>query len=213
MLERANSSISTKPLHRAGPQGPARFVYATASTDMTGQGDSTPDVMYRKLEEYPPLGFDCGRPQQNAFLYDRAWLDQKESLSTTYLFYVEGVLAAYATLFMDSLPLSRRERGPIPYRNVSAVKLGQLGVDRRFQGRGIGRYAVDFSIHLALDVAERVACRYLTLDAESDLVGWYDRFGFSLNQLRQKERMEDAIRHDRDHHAIPVSMRLDLRAL
>jgi GNAT superfamily N-acetyltransferase len=178
---------------------------------MPGPKIPLPEVVNRKLDGHPPLGFDCGRQQQNAFLYDRAWLDQKESLSTTYLFYVGEVLAAYATLFMDSLPLSRRERGTIPYRNVSSLKLGQLAVDRRFQGRGVGRYAIGFSIHLAAEVSDRVACRYVTLDAESDLVGWYGRFGFTLNRLHQKERMEDAVRHKRDPNHIPVSMRLDLR--
>jgi GNAT superfamily N-acetyltransferase len=180
---------------------------------MTGQKPPLPEVTNRKLDGYPPLGFDCGRQQQNAFLYDRAWMDQTESLSTTYLFFVEDALAAYATLFMDSVPLSRGERGPIPYRDVSALKLGQMGVDRRFQGRGVGAFALGFSVNLAHEVSNRVACRYVTLDAEPDLVEWYAIHGFTLNRLRQKERRETALRHQRDPERIPVSMRLDLRAL
>jgi len=171
------------------------------------------EILDRKLDRYPPFGFDCGRNQQNAFLYDRAWPDQAESLSTTYLFYVGDALAAYATLFMDSLPLSRRERGPIPYQNVSSLKLGQMAVDRRFQGRGVGQYALGFAVELAEEVSDRVACRYVTLDAEPDLVEWYAIHGFTLNRLRQRERRETALRHQRDPERIPVSMRLDLRAL
>ncbi|HEX8695555.1 MAG TPA: hypothetical protein VF746_24290 [Longimicrobium sp.] len=92
------------------------------------------DLEQQKLDGFPPFGFDCHRPEQNAFLYERAWPEQQDSLSTTYLFFRDGRLAAYATVLMDSLSLSRSERGSIPYRYVSALKLGQMGVDSRFQG-------------------------------------------------------------------------------
>lgn len=191
---------------------PARFVYATADTRMLII-TSPYELEFRKLDGHPPLGFDCGRAEQNAFLYERAWVDQQESLSTTYLFLLEGVLTAYATVLMDSLPLSRSERGAIPYRDVSALKLAQLGVSLDAQGRGIGTAVIGFATQLAEEVRERVACRYIALDAQPDLVKWYGRWGFVQNRLRQQERVEDALRYKRDPAGIPVSMRLDLRAL
>lgn len=168
---------------------------------------------HEKLDGHPPLGFDCGRTEQNAFLYERAWADQQESLSTTYLFFTGGAFVAYATVLMDSLPLSRSERGSIPYRNVSALKLAQVGVSQRAQGQGIGTAVVGFALQLAEEVRERVACRYVTLDAQPDLLDWYGRLGFRQNRLRQQERVEDAVRHERDPGQIPVSMRFDLHGL
>src|SRR5215218_6722201 len=93
-----------------------------------------------RLDRQPLFPFDCGRDDQNEFLHQWAWPDQNERLSTTYLLHVDGLVAGFMTVCMDSLPLSRRERGPaIRHRNVSSLKLAQLGVDRRFQGMDIGR--------------------------------------------------------------------------
>jgi len=166
-----------------------------------------------KLDDSPVFGFDCGRSEQNEFFHQRAWTDQQDSLSTTYLFYVHGMVAAYATIVMDSLPLSRSERGSIPYRSVSSLKLAQLGVNRSFQGVGIGQAVVSAVNNLAREVGDRVACRYVTLDAQPDLVAWYEGQGFVRDRLRQQERIDDAVRHQRDPALIPVSMRFDLRPI
>ena len=61
-----------------------------------------------KLDDPPLFSFDCGRSEQNEFFLGRAWADQQDSLSTTYLYYVSGLVAAYATVLMDSLALDRR---------------------------------------------------------------------------------------------------------
>jgi GNAT superfamily N-acetyltransferase len=170
------------------------------------------DIAIRTLDGLPEPGFDCGRHDQNTFLYERAWPDQQEQVSVTYLYYVKGILAAYATVCMDSLPLARRERGlAIGYRDVSALKLAQLGVDRAFQGLGLGRFVVADAISLAREEAIRVGCRYLTLDAQPDLIDWYAGQGFKRNELRQEWRIADALKHKRDPEAIAVSMRFDLR--
>lgn len=132
-----------------------------------------------RLEGRPPTRFDCGRDDQNEFLHEHALHDQEESVSTTYLFSLEGLPAAYATVCMDALPLGREERDPpIRFGIVGAVKLAQLGVHRPFQGRGIGARAVAFVGQLARGVGERIACRYVTLDAQPDLLEWYSRLGF-----------------------------------
>jgi hypothetical protein len=67
-------------------------------------------IEMEKLEGPAPLSLDCGREEQNSDLHEHAWRDQTERLSTTYLFRVHGIAAAFATVCMDALPLSRRER-------------------------------------------------------------------------------------------------------
>jgi hypothetical protein len=64
---------------------------------------------------------------------------------------------------------------------------------------------------LARDEALRVGCRYVTLDAQPDLVSWYESQGFERNVLRQNQRIQNALAHGRDPADIPVSMRFDLR--
>ncbi|HEU0054200.1 MAG TPA: GNAT family N-acetyltransferase, partial [Longimicrobium sp.] len=152
-------------------------------------------LFHRRLPGPPPEGFDCGRDEQTRFFYEHAWRDQLGFLSTTYVFFAGRALAAYATVFMDGLPLKRSERGEIRFSNVSALKLGQLGVSLDFQGQGIGTEVLGFLVFLAHDVGQRVACRYLTLDAQPDLVTWYAERGFMHNEARQEERVAMARRH------------------
>jgi GNAT superfamily N-acetyltransferase len=164
-----------------------------------------------RLEGPPPSTFDCGREEQNRHLHDQAWHNQQKRLSTTSLLMVHGIAAAFVTVCMDALPLSRQERGTaIPYRWVSSLKLAQLGVDRRFQGVGLGRWAVSMVVELAYEIGESVGCRYVTLDAQPDLEAWYAAQGFVRNELHQQQRKDDAALHHRDPERIPVSMRFDL---
>jgi GNAT superfamily N-acetyltransferase len=173
---------------------------------------SLEDVVVRQLEGPPDYGFDCGRAEQTSFLYDWAEVDQEEQLSATYLYYVRGMLAAYATVCMDALPLDRRERDVgVRFQEASALKLAQLGAAQSFQAMGLGTLVVADVIVLAREEARRVGCRYVTLDAQPDLVEWYERRGFKKNTLKQKRRIQDALTHGRDPKSIAVSMRYNLR--
>lgn len=122
------------------------------------------------------------------------------------------MLAAYITLTMDALRLHKHERGKgIHYRAIGALKLAQLGVDQRFRGRGFGKFLVGYTIETARAFGQNVGCRYVTLDAQPDLVAWYERQGFVRNKLMQDERQDEAKRHGRPPERIAVSMRFDLR--
>lgn len=165
-----------------------------------------------RLEDAPPASFNCGREEQDLFFHEHSWTDQAERLSVTYVVQVHGMVAAYATVCADALPLSRRERGPlIRYRTVSAMKLAQLGVDHRFQGMGLGAHAVAFVLKLAREIGERAGCRYVTLDAQPALEPWYRALGFVRNEFHQEQRISDARRHRREEESVAVSMRFDLR--
>jgi hypothetical protein len=100
------------------------------------------DLEMRLLEQVVPPGFDCGSEEQNAFLYDRAWADMQRGISVTHLLFATGTLAAFVTLMSDRIQLGPREkpRG-VSYRLVPAVKIAQLGIDRRSAGYGLGKWS------------------------------------------------------------------------
>jgi ribosomal protein S18 acetylase RimI-like enzyme len=177
-----------------------------------GDDISLEDVVIRLLDGPPEAGFDCGREDQNRFLYERAWEDQQEKVSTTYLYHVNGMIAGYATVCMDALPLGTRERSlRIRYKEVGALKLAQLGVDIRFQGRGLGALIVADVIGLAREISVRIGCRYVTLDAHPEVVDWYEKaLEFKRNKLRQKLRLLEASGR-RDPSTLAISMRFDIR--
>lgn len=169
------------------------------------------DLVSRKLDQPLPPPLDCGREMQNRFLRECAWHDQQEMVSATYIYFAVGIPVAYATVSMGAVVLGTRERPKsIPYKMVGAVKLLQLAVDRRFQGQGLGGQILEDVAALAREGSKRFGCRYLTLDAQPDLVGWYQEQGFTINKIVQKERVDAAIATGRPVEELAVSMRFDL---
>jgi GNAT superfamily N-acetyltransferase len=163
-----------------------------------------------KLQRPPEPGFNCEQPLQNIFLHERAWTDQNERLSTTYVYFVLDVLAAFGTVVMHSIVLGTREKpARVRYRSVGALKVAQLGVDAAYQSEGLGRTVVRDMTALAIKLSTQVGCRYVAVDARPELVAWYEQQGFVVNKVEQRAR-EEAAAH-RGASPIPVSMRFDLR--
>jgi GNAT superfamily N-acetyltransferase len=170
------------------------------------------DMEMRTLDGPPPSGFDCGAADQNEYLYLRAWRDACHGISVTHMLYIKGIPAGYVTLLSDRIQLGPKEKPKgVTYQFVPAMKIGQLGVDRRFAGLGLGRYLVGFAIQLALQFRGVIGCRYLTLDAEPHLIGWYESQGFKRNLEEQRFRLALAEARNRTVDELAVSMRFDLR--
>jgi ribosomal protein S18 acetylase RimI-like enzyme len=170
------------------------------------------DMEMRVLDGDPPQGFDCGREEQNEFLYARAWRDTCKSISVTHALYIKGVLAAYVTLMADRIALGPKEKAKgVTYQFVPCLKIAQLGVDARFAGRGLGKYMVAYVVETASEYRLAVGCRYVTLDAQDGVVDWYERQGFKRNKEEQAFREHTALERGRPVDHLPVSMRFDLR--
>lgn len=163
-----------------------------------------------KLDGPPPPDFDCEREAQNRFLLEQAWPDQGQRLSVTYLYRAGGSLAGFMAVCMDAVILGTREKpAAVHYKHIGALKLAQLGVDHAFHGQGLGTLIVFDAVNLALELSQQVGCRYVTVDAQPDLVGWYLDLGFEVNKAMQKQRIAAAA--GRDPATVPVSMYFDLR--
>lgn len=176
-----------------------------------GAGWNEQDLDVRVLDGPPPNGFDCGRQEQNEFLYERAWRDQRLMASVTRLFFVKGILAAYVTTLADSIELGTREKDKeLRYRSIAALKIAQLAVDTSFGGSGLGRLLVSYVIQYARRVGPDMGFRYVTLDARPELEGWYATQGFVRNELVQKRKLEHARATGRDEEEVTISMRFDL---
>lgn len=164
------------------------------------------------LESAPPYDFRCRRDEQNAFLHARAWPEQQDGFSVTYLAHLHGVAVGFMTVAMDSIPLQTREkpRSDIKFVEFPAVKIVQLAVHERWEGRGIGRAIVALGAALALRLSHQIGCRYLTVDAKPDVVDWYRSQEFKVNNEVRKERERRAQARNTSVDQLPVSMRLDL---
>ena len=166
--------------------------------------------------EYAPWDFQCTRDAQQGFFRDRAVNDQTQDISRSFLAYVDSTLVGYLTLAMDAIELKRKERpsSDIPYPRLPAVKLCQLAVHKDHERRGLGKKLVALAAGSALELKQRVGCRYLTVDAaEPWLVEWYAMQEFKVNKIDEAEKQTRAAKAGVDPATYTTSMRLDLHSL
>ncbi|MDP2955894.1 MAG: GNAT family N-acetyltransferase [Longimicrobiales bacterium] len=138
-------------------------------------------------EDFTPPPFDCGEPDLTDYLCDgSAAADQRVGYSRCYLVTLpDGHLVGYFAVLADSIRLRTKERPKgVRYPTAPAVKLGRMGVDNGFRGRGVGTWILHYVVGLARSVAEEAGVRYVTLDAlrRDSLVSWYQRYGFVRNE-------------------------------
>jgi GNAT superfamily N-acetyltransferase len=167
------------------------------------------------LESTPPYDFRCGREEQNTFLHTRAWPEQQDGFSVTYLAHLHGVTVGFMTVAMDAIPLQTREkpRSDIKFVEFPAMKIVQLAVDHRWERQGIGQSMVALAAALALRLSQQIGCRYLTVDAKPDVVEWYRKQEFKVNNEVRKAREQRAYARGIPLDRLPVSMRIDLFSL
>lgn len=143
--------------------------------------------------------FDCGDDEVTAFLREKALQDQERDLSrTSVLVDAERSsrnIAGYHTLVMtqvrqEEIPNDR----PRITRGIPVILLGQLGVDKNYQGRGFGDLLLMDVQARCDEISRKVGIRALMLDARSErLALWYEKHDFIRfpGSLRMFKRIEE----------------------
>jgi ribosomal protein S18 acetylase RimI-like enzyme len=169
------------------------------------------ETTFRRLDGPIDEKFDCDAPAQNNFLLKDAWEQQQRGYSVTHLAYVKGMLAGYITLGNDVVDLTVEERPEsAPAARISAVKVFQFAVDKRFKRQGLGEELLNLGVLYASENAATIGGRYLVLDAVTTKVGYYQKRGFVINETGRSKTSKQEKRADPQHPAT-VSMRFDLR--
>jgi GNAT superfamily N-acetyltransferase len=127
--------------------------------------------------------FDCGRESLNNWLRRHAWRNQQDGTSRTSVIcdLTTGVIAAYVTLSTGQierahLPKSAQRNRPDP---IPIILLGQLAVDRRYQGHGCGRSLLLFALRTAVRFSREIGCfGVLTHPLDDAVRGFYRTFDF-----------------------------------
>ncbi|RJQ54081.1 MAG: hypothetical protein C4521_04305 [Actinobacteria bacterium] len=163
--------------------------------------------LVRLSNDFDVSSFDCGNDELGDFLQDDALGYQDKFLANTTLLLDGPNVVTYFSLVADSIRLSDEEKIvekiDTSRSSFPAIKLARLATDRRFQKRGYGTQAVEFSIGLARHLNDEhrhdgIGCRFVTVDAYPGSVSWYKRFGFIENETKRDKRRET------------VSLRLDV---
>ncbi|GAH45233.1 unnamed protein product, partial [marine sediment metagenome] len=139
-------------------------------------------------------------PELVDFLRDDAYNQQNKKISVTYLWFLRKTheLVAYITVSPDCVQLKKispqlankfRGKG-IDYKSLPSLKIGRLCVDDKFLRRGIGTLLIQFTINLAINLSNKVGCRFIYLDAKrnqeksKDVIHFYKKFGFEIYKER-----------------------------
>lgn len=127
--------------------------------------------------------FDCGDAALNEFLRRYARQQQERDFSRTYVVLADD--AATVTAFVSvsvaqvgtaSLPAELK----LPRYPVPVLRIGRLAVDRRAQGKQLGRDLMRFALNLALELAARVGIHAVVVDAKNEASReFYVRLGFA----------------------------------
>jgi GNAT superfamily N-acetyltransferase len=127
--------------------------------------------------------FDCGRDSLNSWLRQHAWRNQVGDVSRTSVICdpENGAIAGFVTLSAAQierayLPKSLQRNRPDP---LPAVLLGQLAVDRNYQGRGCANSLMLFALKTAVRFSAEIGCfGVLTHPLDDEVRGFYRRFDF-----------------------------------
>lgn len=129
--------------------------------------------------------FSCGKASLDDFLRSLVGQYEKRRLGRTYVAVRRGddVVAGYYTLasgavsFAKLPPASARK---LPRHPVPVVLLARLAVDRKAQGRGLGRELLVDALHRCLDLSGRLGIRAVEVEAlDADAKRFYERYGFA----------------------------------
>ncbi len=129
--------------------------------------------------------FHSGDEALDVYFHRYAGQNQfRHHLGVTYVAVEEERILGFVTvspgsLDAEELPSGRR---PPPYP-VPILRVARLAVDESARGTGLGRALLRFSIELAEQMMEEFGCVGLLVDAKSDAVAFYQRYGFVALQV------------------------------
>lgn len=142
------------------------------------------DIQLLDKKQHSREAFDCGVPQQTQFLRQQASNHAKGvgNVGVTYVLVdlaadrdAKGLLpilgfytlSAFA-IDVSQAPLSAQARKGLPhFPQIPCTLLGQLGVDMRFRGKGLGEDLVTDAALRAIEAAKTVASYALVVEANS----------------------------------------------
>ena len=133
--------------------------------------------------------FKCQDSDLNEFLMLEAKDYQEQLLTVTYLLQnpKTNEVVAYFSLLNDTIKFEEEDKKTrnrinrqIPYvkqrTHYPAVKIGRLAVSADYAHQGIGEQILEY-IKALFAFGNRSGCRFLTVDAYADAVGFYEKRG------------------------------------
>lgn len=148
-------------------------------------------IEYLQLSEVtdlPKLDFtekDKSDPLEiHKFYYNDLQRYQESNLSTVRLVKIEDKIVGYFTVSMNAIELDKlgkdeKVKNTTP-KKYPAMLIGRMGIDKKYRRRGIGSEICQFCRGLAIEIGQKVACRYVMIHTTDDKnkIHFYSESGF-----------------------------------
>ena len=158
----------------------------------------------RPLNEGETLNsFNCGDAELDEFILCKASEYRKTLLAVSYVLEENGNPIAYFSLSNDNLSaeifesktnfnrqMRKRFVNEKRRKHFPAVKIGRLAVDLNSDKKGVGS-ALLYTIKYTLIDYQKSGCRFITVDAYNDAIGFYEKNGFVMvNAFNPEKRTQ-----------------------
>ena len=130
--------------------------------------------------------FTCGREMLDNYLQKQANQDIKRKLSVCFVLNDEetDLLKGYYTLANNSIPQNLipsefRKKLPKSYTSIPTTLLGRLAIDKRFQGKGIGKLLLVDALKRSYEISKSIGSFAVIVDPlDEDAERFYNKYGF-----------------------------------
>lgn len=162
------------------------------------------EILVEALQKHHNLErFDCGDDDISEFLKKDALNWQRQKNTRVHLFIHNEEIIGFFSLSCDSIKLKESEKSKHPkmensLKEFPAMKIGRLGVDKKWQRCGLGTKILMWAIgYISHHSDNSIACRFVTIDAYPHMVEWYKKRSFVENQqYGSKKRETVSMRYD-----------------
>ena len=143
--------------------------------------------------------FSCKISDLNDFLKEDAYRQSKAMLNVTYLTLYDDEVLGYFTLSTDNIKISslteyykeKFKDKDVYYKVFPAVKVGRLGVDKKFEKKCLGRFLFLQIIHHAIKVSKQIGFRFITIDSYVSAYDFYKKM--ECQDGIEREKIENKV--------------------
>jgi GNAT superfamily N-acetyltransferase len=126
------------------------------------------------------------------FIHHRATIYRENNLSVIYVVKYCKEIVGFFTLSMGALEVKKlRESDKMEaapqLTQYPALLLGNMGVEKKFRCRGIGKWICQFCIGLAIENSTKIACGYVFLQSDNKKRGFYEKLDFVSSGKENKD--------------------------
>lgn len=130
--------------------------------------------------------FDCGRELLNNYLKTQAGQDVKRKLSACFVLPENEThsIQGYYTLSNSSIPLGSlpenvQKKLPRSYNAIPVTLLGRLAIDKRHQGKGIGKILLIDALKKSYDLSKELGSFAVVTDPiDEEAEAFYEKYDF-----------------------------------